>query len=127
MTQKVRLSIQIFALSLSALLLLGGVWRFNLLFILSSLVAALVAGRVFCSWLMPAGLLDRTGPSSEKTGTFPAIILEGRLRQRCFYADIYLRFYYPDLCWFGGAHPGAVDPDVYHVYPGYSARNFNIP
>ena len=57
LTQKVRLAVQVFGILLAIFLLVQGVWNFNILYIISSLVAALVAGRVFCGWVCPLGFV----------------------------------------------------------------------
>ncbi len=77
---KIRFSIQIFIIILAVFLLITGVIYFNILFIIASLLLALLFGRLFCGWLCPLGfwterIMGRITSDSElpeffKTKTF---------------------------------------------------------
>ncbi len=52
---RLRLGIQLFMIFLAGFLFIAGVLYFNILFIIASLVLALIFGRLFCGWLCPLG------------------------------------------------------------------------
>ncbi len=53
--EKIRFGIQMFMIFLAAFLFITGIFYFNILFIIASLVLALLFGRLFCGWLCPLG------------------------------------------------------------------------
>jgi len=80
LVEKIRFGIQIFMIILAIFLLITGVIYFNILFIIASLLLALIFGRLFCGWLCPLGFWterimgkvsnDRKLPELFKTRTF---------------------------------------------------------
>lgn len=80
-----RFGAQLFMIILAGFLFLTGVIYFNILFILASLILALIFGRFFCGWFCPLGfwterILGRSGegysfPDFFKTKLFRAAFL----------------------------------------------------
>ncbi len=94
---RVRFGIQLFMIFIAGSLFIAGVFYFNILFIIASLVLAMVFGRLFCGWLCPLGFYtERVLGKITDDRDFPKILKNSIFRYSftAFFIAVFISLWY---------------------------------